>query len=95
MRWRRQRQEEFRRRVAAVGERVRDVGRDEHARACDCSNGLVTQAELKLAVEDIPGFLEPLVHMQAGVESRYGNPLGATRSLGLAACDLERDLGSA
>jgi len=33
VRWRRHHQEELRRRLAAVGERMRNVGRDEHARA--------------------------------------------------------------
>jgi hypothetical protein len=41
-------------------------------------DGFFTEPELELAVEHVPGLLEPLVHVQPGVKSGRGAPFGAS-----------------
>jgi hypothetical protein len=74
---------------------VRDTGRNEDARARRRVEGLVADAELELALEDVPGLFEPLVHVQAGVEARRRRELDAARSLGVDAAYLETHFGAA
>lgn len=80
--WRRHCHQEPRDGVRTVCEGVGNVRRHEDGCAGSCGERLALDAELELAVQEIPGFLESFVDVQPGVEAGQRLPLGQTRAGG-------------